>query len=99
MSSRNLDRAVSNIVKRCLPIAVATYAGETTILVIMESSITSRARRNAEVRDAMGKPGRDFDLLVYTPTEVRELRGEPECPLGDVLAVCKVVYGSLDSLR
>lgn len=99
MASRNLDKAVSNIVKRCEPLAVATYQDETSILVVMESSISSRARRTAEVRDAMGKPGRGFELTVYTPSEVMELRNEPECPIADILAVCKVVYGSLDSLR
>lgn len=98
MGDRNLSRAVSNIVKRCEPIAVASYADGTGILVIMESFENSRAKRAAAVRDAMGRPGRTLDLMVYTPTEVRELRGEPECPLGGVLAHCEVIYGSLDGL-
>lgn len=99
MGDRNLDRAVSNIVKRCEPVAVASFAGGTALLVVMESSERSRAKRAAGVRDAMGRPGRQLELTVYTPDEVRELRDEPECQLCDVLAVCKVVYGSLDGLR
>ena len=99
MGDRNLDRAVSNIVKRCEPVAVASYSDGTGLLVVMESSERSRAKRAAGVRDAMGRPGRRLDLMVYTPEEVLELRGEPESPLFSVLSGCKVVYGSLDGLR
>ncbi|MDO5862521.1 MAG: hypothetical protein Q4Q58_07015 [Thermoplasmata archaeon] len=95
---RNLEKAVSNIVKRCEPVAVATYAGGTGILVIMESSCTSRAKRTEAVRDAMGKPGRAYDLAVYTPGEVLELKGKPGSPVDDILATCTVVRGSLDGL-
>ena len=99
MGDRNLDHAVSNIVKRCEPVAVASYSDGTGLLVVMESSKRSRAKRTAGVRDAMGRPGRRLDLMVYTPEEVLELRGEPESPLSTILSGCKVVYGSLDGLR
>ncbi len=96
--SRDLDKAVSSIVKLCSPIAVATYGDNEGILVIANTLITSRARRNEEVRSAMGKYGKKMDLMVYTPSEVAELRDETECPLGRVLEDCSVIYGSLDGI-
>ncbi len=87
---------MSNVVKRCDPVAVASYAGGTALLVIMESSCTSRARRAAAVRDAMGRPGRGLGLAVYTPEEVEELKGDPGCELSSILADCRAEYGSLD---
>ncbi|MDO5853487.1 MAG: hypothetical protein Q4Q62_05440 [Thermoplasmata archaeon] len=95
---RNLSKAVSNIVKRCGPTAVATYNGGRGILVVMESSCTSRAKRTEAVRDAMGRPGRAFDLAVYTPGEILELKGVPGSPVDGILAGCAVVHGSLDGL-
>ncbi len=96
MPGGSTGRAVSNIVRRCEPEVVASYAGGTALLVIMESSCTSRARRMEAVRDAMGRPGRSLGLTVYTPSEVEELKGEPESGLAPILAECKPLYGSLD---
>lgn len=99
MSDRNLEKAVSNIVKAFDPVAVATYNGGTGILVVLNSDIESRARRAAFVKDAAGRPGRSFDVMAYTPDEVRELRDEEQCPLCYALLNCEVVHGSLDGLR
>ncbi len=94
----DLDKAVSSIVNFCSPNAIATYADGRGLLVIVETQITSRARRLEDVREAMGKNGMGLELLVFTPSEVMELRYEPLCPLGKALEDCSVVYGSLDGI-
>lgn len=99
MTDRDVRKAVASICRSFDTVAVATYDGGASLLVVLRSDITPRARRAAVVRDAMGRHGRRLGLAVYTPQEVLELRRDPGSPLGGMLASCEVVHGSLEGLR
>ncbi len=96
---RATEKAISNIVKAYDPISISTFDDGSGLLVIVESPVNSRARRTEIIRDAMGKAGRGLDLMVYTPAEVLELRGESQSPIGSILARCEDVHGSTEGFR
>lgn len=96
MADRGLDRAVSGIVKRLDPVAVATYGEGRGILVVAESPVDSRAKRAEAARESAGRAGRMYDYTVITPRELREIRFDPDNPIASIVASCKVVHGSLE---